>query len=191
MTTPSTSAELILAATRRAIMAKGPGKLTLSAVAAAAGVSRPTLYRWFPTKADLFAALTEYERGQFDKGLQIEIKAHRAPARQLDAGLRFLLNYLDGSLGPDPISVDPAFALQSLSDSLPAQVETLVKLLGPSLDQVPTVRSGTLSRAQVAEMFLRVSYSHYLVPHSDAEELLAIMRTLAGLPRRSLSRAVG
>ncbi len=191
MSTPTTSAELILDATRRAIMTKGPGKLTLSEVAAAAGVSRPTLYRWFPTKADLFSALTEYERGKFDEGLQIEIGAHRTPARQLDAALRFLVTYLDGTLGRDPIGVDPAFALQSLSDSLPAQVETLVRLLGPSLDQVPSVRNGELSRAQLAELFLRVAYSHYLVPHPYPEELLATMRTLAGLPRRSMTRAVG
>jgi AcrR family transcriptional regulator len=186
---PTTSAEQILNAARKAIMEKGPGKLTLSAVASAAGVSRPTLYRWFPTKADLFEALTEYERGRFDDGLQAEIGSYRSPAKQLDAALRFLVNYLDGSLGPDPIGSDPAFVLQSLSESLPAQVETLVRLLGSLLDQVPAVRTGELSRAQVAELFLRVAYSHYLVPHPHPAELLAILRTLAGLPRRSLTRA--
>ncbi len=191
MTSQTTSAELILAATRRAIAAKGPGKLTLSAVAAAAGVSRPTLYRWFPTKGELFAALTAYERAQFDDGLRAEIGAHRSPTRRLDAALRYLLSYLDESMGTDPIGVDPAFALRSLNDSLGAQVETLVRLLGPSLDQVPAVRSKAMSRAQAAEMFLRVAYSHYLVPHPDTEELLASMRTFAGLPRRSLTRAVG
>jgi AcrR family transcriptional regulator len=172
-------------------MAKGPGKLTLSAVAAAAGVSRPTVYRWFPSKADLFAALVEYERGRFDTGLRAEIEAHRTPARQLGAALRFLVTYLDESLGPDPIGVDPAFALHSLSDSLPAQVEALVHLLGPALDSVPIVHSGKLSRAQLAEIFLRVAYSHYLVPDPYPEELLVMMQALAGLPRRSMSRAAG
>jgi len=186
-----TSAELILAATRRAIAAKGPGKLTLSEVAAAAGVSRPTLYRWFPTKDDLFGALTEYERAQFDEGLRREIDAHRTPARRLDAALRYLLAYLDESMGHDPIGVDPAFALRSLNDSLSAQVGTLVRLLGVSLDQVPAVRTKAMSRAQAAEMFLRVAYSHYLVPNPDTEELMASMRAFAGLPRRALTRAVG
>ncbi len=191
MTAQNTSAELILAATRRAIAAKGPGKLTLSEVASAAGVSRPTLYRWFPTKDELFTALTEYERAQFDEGLRAEIEAHRAPARQLDAALRYLVAYLDESMGPDPVGVDPAFALRSLNNSLSTQVETLVRLLGPSLDEVPAVRSRAMSRAQAAEMFLRVAYSHYLVPHPNTGELLASMRTFAGLPRRSLTRAVG
>jgi AcrR family transcriptional regulator len=191
VTTQATSAELILAATRRAIAEKGPGKLTLSAVATAAGVSRPTLYRWFPTKDDLFAALSDYEREQFYEGLRAEIDAHRTPARRLDAALRYLVTYLDESMGPDPIGVDPAFALRSLHDSLNAQVETLTGLLGPALDQVPAVRSKAMTRRQAAEVFLRVAYSHYLVPHPDTEELLASVRTFAGLPRRSLTRAVG
>ena len=191
MATRSPSADLILAAARRAIIAKGPGKLTLSAVAAAAGVSRPTLYRWFPTKADLLAALTEFERGQFDRGLRAELDAHRSPSRKLDAALRFLVTYLDGSLGPDPIGVDPAFALRSLGDAFPVQVEAFAELLGTSLDQVPTVGAGILTRAQAAEVFLRVAYSHYLVPHPRPEELLATMRTMAGLPGRTLTRAVG
>jgi AcrR family transcriptional regulator len=191
VTIQHTSAELILAATRNAIAAKGPGKLTLSEVASAAGVSRPTLYRWFPTKDDLLTALTEYERAQFDEGLSVEIEVHRTPARRLDAALRYLVTYLDDSMGSDPIGVDPEFALRSLNESLSAQVETLVRLLGPALDQVPAVRSEAMTRTQAAEMFLRMAYSHYLVPHPDTEELLASVRTFAGLPRRSLTRAVG
>jgi AcrR family transcriptional regulator len=186
-----TSAELILVAARSAIAKEGPGKLTLSAVAAAAGVSRPTLYRWFPTKDDLLAALTEYERAQFYEGLQVELASHRSPAQQLDAALWYLLTYLDQSMGPDPIGVDPAFALRSLNDSLPMQVSTLAGLLGPALDRVPAVRSRAMTRDQAAEMFLRLAYSHYLVPHSDTEELLAAMRTFAGLSERSWARAVG
>ncbi len=191
MAVQSTSAELILAAAREAIAAKGPGKLTLSEVAAAAGVSRPTLYRWFPTRHDLFAALTEYERAQFDDGLRRVVDARRTPARRLDAALRYLLTYLDGAMGADPIGVDPAFALRSLNESLTAQVETLVRTLGPAVDQVPAVRTGAMSRAQAAELFLRVAYSHYLVPNPDTDELLASLRAFAGLPPRSLTRAVG
>jgi AcrR family transcriptional regulator len=189
--TGSTSAELILAAARRAIATKGPGKLTLSEVAAAAGVSRPTLYRWFPTKDDLLRALSEYERAQFDEGLRHEIAAHRAPSRQLEAALRYLVTYMDESMGSDPIGVDPAFALRSLNDSLDDQVETLVRLLGAALDQVPAVHRKAMTRAQAAELFLRVAYSHYLVPHGDTEDLLDSVRAFAGLPRPSVARAVG
>jgi AcrR family transcriptional regulator len=187
----ATSREAILAATRHAIAERGPGRLTLSAIAAAAGVSRPTLYRWFPTKDDLLAAIAGYEEEQFDLGLRAVIDAHRSPARKLDAALRYLVTYLDGRIGPDPIGADPHFALQSLARSLPVQVDALVRLLGDALRQVPAVRGGTLSSEQAAEMFLRVAYSHFLVPHPDPEVLLANLRGFAGLARGSAIRATG
>jgi AcrR family transcriptional regulator len=183
------TSELILVAARRCVAARGTGKLTLSAVAAEAGVSRPTLYHWFPNKALLLGALAAYEVEQFDLGLQALAGAHRSPTRRLDATLRYLVTYLDDSMGPDPIGADPAFALQSLADSLGPHVKSLARVLGDALDELPAVRAGTLSRHQAAEMFLRVAYSHYLVPHRDPEALLAMLRGFAGLTGRMADRA--
>jgi len=181
-TSPTTS-EVILAAGRRAIASRGPGKLTLSAVAAEAGVSRPTLYRWFPTKGILLAAITAYEVEHFDAGLQSVIDAHRAPGSRLDAALRYIVTYLDDATAADPIGADPAFALQSLADTLVPHIESLARLLGDALDSVPVVRAGVLTRDEAAEMFLRIAYSHYLVPHRDPEEMLGMLRRFAGLGR--------
>src|SRR4051794_33687243 len=104
-----TSRDAILVATRKAIAERGPDKLTMSAVATAASVSRPTLYRWFPTKDDLLAAIAVYEEEQFDVGVRALAEAYRSPARRLDAFLAFAVNYLDGLIGPDPIGADPQF----------------------------------------------------------------------------------
>ncbi|MEY2592285.1 MAG: hypothetical protein QOJ67_4269, partial [Acidimicrobiaceae bacterium] len=92
----TTSVEAILAATRRVIAERGPEKLRMSAIAAEAGVSRPTLYRWFPTKDALLAAFTAYEEQVFDARLREVIDAQRTPGRKLDAALRLLVTYLDG-----------------------------------------------------------------------------------------------
>ena len=185
----STSVEAILEATRRVIAERGPGKLTLSAIAATAGVSRPTLYRWFPTKDALLDALTIYEEERFDQRLQAVIEVQPTPTRRLDAALRQLVTYLDGLMGPDPIGADPGFAIQSLARSLGPQTASFVRLLGDAFDAVPAVRLGHLSREQAAELFLRVAYSHYLVPHAKPEVLLASLRSFAGLSRRSVTRA--
>lgn len=151
-------------------------------------MSRPTLYHWFPNKALLLGALSAYEVEQFDLGLQALVRAHGSPARRLDATLHYLVTYLDDSMGSDPIGADPAFALQSLADSLGPHVESLARVLGDALDELPTVRAGELSRQQAAEMFLRVAYSHYLVPHHDPETLLATLRSFAGLPSHMAER---
>ena len=180
---------LILEAARRTIRARGPEKLSMSAVAAEAGVSRPTLYRWFPTKALLLGAITAYEVEQFDVGLQELADRHADPGRRLDAALRYLVTYLDETLGADSVRVDADSALQGLNDSLPSHVTSVARVLGDALDEVPAVRSRQVTREQAAEVFLRLAYSQYLVPTDDAEDLLATMRAFAGLPSRRRGRA--
>ncbi|MDQ6698099.1 MAG: TetR/AcrR family transcriptional regulator [Actinomycetota bacterium] len=187
----STSVESILAATRRVIAERGPERFTMSAIAETAGVSRPTLYRWFPTKDELLEALTVYEEHHFNQRLRAVIEAQTSRGRRLDAALRCLVTYLDGLMGPDPIGADPAFAIQSLAASLAPQTASFVALVGDALDAVPGVRLGHLTREQAGELFLRLAYSHYLVPHPDPEMLLANIRSLAGLSRRSMTTAAG
>ncbi len=187
----STSEDAILTAARRAIVERGPERLTMSAVAAVAGVSRPTVYRWFPTKAHLLAAITEYESERFAGGLRSAVGAQRSSRRKLDAALRYVVTYLDGSLGVGAISVDTEFALQSLACSLEPQSETLATLLGDALAEVPAVRVRALTRQQAAEMFLRLAYSHYLMPHPEPEVMLTAMRSFAGLVGGAVTRAAG
>jgi AcrR family transcriptional regulator len=184
MASAAATADSILQAARKAMAERGPGTLTMSAVAAAAGISRPTLYRWFPTKTELLTAVSAYEETQFDIGLQVVIDSQRTPRRQLDAALRYLINYLDESMMPDPIGIDPSFAIESIARSLQPHVEILVRLLGNALLEVPGVRKGTLSKERAAEMFLRLAYSHYLIPHRDTDALLASIRDFAGITRR-------
>jgi AcrR family transcriptional regulator len=157
-------------------------------VAAEAGVSRPTVYRWFPTKSLLLAAIAAHEVEQFDIGLQQLADSHHDPAARFDAALRYLVAYLDETIGPDAISADPAFALQSLADSLGPHIDSVAGVLGDALDQIPTVCSGALTREQGAEMLLRIAYSHYLVPNPDTERLLATLRIFAGVPSRARRR---
>ena len=176
-----TTSATILEATRQAMAGLGPERLTMSGVARAAGVSRPTLYRWFPTKADLLAALANHEEEQFTAGLIQVIDRHPAPAERLDAALRYLVTFLESSSIPDPIGADPAFALRSLAEGMPRQIAAFSDLLGDALDVIPAVGAGELSRPEATELLLRLAYSHFLIPHADSEALLRAVRGLAGV----------
>ena len=185
----SDTADTILEAAQRTIKRSGPQKLSLSAVATEAGVSRPTVYRWFPTKALLLAALTAHEVEQFDLGLERLAAAHTDPAVRFDVAVRYVVTYLDETVGPDAISADPAYALQSLADSLGPHIESVARVLGDALDQIPSVARGALTREQGAEMVLRVAYSHYLVPNPDTERLLSTLRAFAEVEPGARRRA--
>jgi AcrR family transcriptional regulator len=152
----------------------------MAAVAREAGLSRPTLYRWYPTKALLLGAIAANATEQFDIGLQALADAHPDPADRLDAALHYLVTYLEQTIGTDSIRVDPAFSLQSLADSLGPHVGSLARVLGDALDQIPAVGAGELTREQAAEMLLRVAYSHYLVPSRDPEGLISTLRAFTG-----------
>lgn len=191
MAQPSTTADAIVQAARWAIAQGGPEKLTLSAVASAAGVSRPTLYRWFATKADLLEAITIHEQQQFDAGLAVVIEAHRSPRRRLEAALRYLVTYLDTGTSPNSISADPAFALKALNESLQPYATSLARLLDDALLEVPAVHIGALSKEQAAELFLRMAFSHFLLPHPDPEVFLATMCDFAQISRRAVRSIAG
>lgn len=187
----TTSVDGILAATRRVIAERGPERFTMSAVAAAAEVSRPTLYRWFPSKDDLLEALTVYEEELYISRLEAAVQAQSGRARKLDAALRCLVTYLDGLMGPDPIGADPVFAIHSLATSLAPQTEAFVRVLDDALLAVPAVRLGHLTPTGAAELFLRLAYSHFLFPHPEPEVLLTDLRSFAGMSTRSIISATG
>ena len=159
----------------------GHERLTLSAVAGAAGVSRPTLYRWFATREDLLKGIALRQESQFYDGLAQALKTEQAPAERLDAALSYLVTYLDETLGSESLQRDSGFAIRSLTASLPKQRATWVRLVGDALARLPAVRAKKLSTEQAAELFLRLAYSHYLIPSPQPKALLQCMRSMAGL----------
>lgn len=189
MSNRRSSADAIVAAACRLLAELGShDRLTLSAVAEAAQVSRPTLYRWFPTREELLAAMALRQENRFYEGLAEALEAKQTPAERLDVALGYLVTYLDETFGTESPLREPGFTVHSLAASLPKQRATWVRLLGDALARVPAVKAGELSVEQAAELFLRLAYSHYLIPSPEPEVLLQCIRNMAGL--RPKSRAI-
>ncbi len=89
---PTTTSERILEATVEVLARSGPRKLSLSDVAATAGVSRPTLYRWFPSKEALLDAFGRYEQQKYDAGIAEAVAGLEGDAR-LEAVLGFIVEF--------------------------------------------------------------------------------------------------
>jgi AcrR family transcriptional regulator len=158
----------ILAATAEVLGRSGQTKLSLSEVALQAGVSRPTLYRWFASKGELLDAFGIFEREMFDGGISRATSGLRG-TEKLDAALRFIVSYQQSYSGVRLVDIEPEVVIAQLGRILPVMRARLQKLMpGPN---------GAVKAATA----IRVAVSHYIVRSDDGDQFLAQLRHAAGI----------
>jgi len=164
----NSSRQRILHATAEVLARNGQTKLSLSEVAAQAGVSRPTLYRWFASKDDLLSAFGAFEQRGFDAGIA-EATAGLRGSERLDAALRYIVSFQRSYSGVRLIDVEPGAAIARLARVIPVMRSGLERMLpGPN-------------GAEKAATAVRVAVSHYIVRSDDADQFLAQLRHAVGI----------
>ena len=162
--------ERILRATFKVLCRHGYGKLNLSDVAAQAGISRPTFYKFFSSKDDLLSAFSSFELRLLRVDLERAIQGHSGPDR-VDALLRFLADFYGSYQMRALVEIEPGLVLDQMARALPA----LVELIAPVLQ-------GQVSDPHVvATALVRLSVCHYLVPGYDDDRLIDQLRATAGV----------
>ena len=165
--------ERILRATFKVLCRHGYGKLNLSDVAAQAGISRPTLYKFFSSKDDLLAAFSVFELQLLREDLDRAI-GDRTGRKRVEALLQFLVDFYGSYQMRGLIEIEPGLVLDQMARALPE----LVGLIAPVL-------AGQASDPEaVAMALLRLSVCHYLVPSYDSavsDRLLDQLRVAAGV----------
>lgn len=175
MSRPAQAAEIdtstrqrILDATAEVLGRNGKTKLSLSEVATQAGVSRPTLYRWFASKEELLSAFSNYERQVFESGL-VKATSGLKGTDKLDAALRFIVDYQHSYSGVRMVDVEPEHVIAQVSLAIPEMRDGLERLLpGPNA----AVKAATV---------IRIAVSHYIVRSDDTEQFLAQLRHAVGI----------
>src|SRR6476469_6169034 len=127
----ASTSERILAATAEVLSRNGMSKLSLSEVAVQAGVSRPTLYRWFASKEELLDAFGLWERHTFERGIARATTGLRGSER-LDAALRFIVEYQQSYSGVRMIDIEPGHVMKRMAHVIPIMRERLELLLPAS-----------------------------------------------------------
>ena len=168
----------ILAATFVVLSRDGRRKLQLSDVATEAGVSRPTLYRYFGSKEGLLEAFGLYEQDNFDSGIVAAMAGLSGPDR-LDAALRFIVEF------------QSTYSLGSLADIEPEHVLYQMKRVLPIMhERIARIIPGDDSDIAAAAV-VRIAVCHYMIAGGTPDQFLAELRHAAGLDpaRRRLQRA--
>lgn len=160
----------ILRATFKVLCRHGYRKLNLSDVAAQAGISRPTLYKFFTSKDDLLSAFSQFELQLLQQDLDRAISG-RAGRDRVDALLQFLVDFYSSYQMRGLIEIEPSLVLDQMATSLPILV-----------DLVAAVLTGQVADPQLgAQTLVRLSLCHYLIPGYDDNRMLDQLRAATGV----------
>jgi AcrR family transcriptional regulator len=162
----TSSRERILAATAEVLGRNGMSKMSLSEVALQAGVSRPTLYRWFADKRKLLDAFVVWERQYYERAVA-DATTDLPACERLDAALQVIVEYQQSYPGLRMIDIEPAQVIRRLARVIPMMRQRLERLAtGPD----PALAVSTA---------VRVAISHYLVRSDDDDDFLNQLRHAA------------
>lgn len=176
----------ILDAARRLVLRTGARKLSLSDVAALAGVSRPTIYRYFDCKEDLIDALGKQEYGRFSTAMERAMIGVTGVAR-LEAAVDVVATFVEEQPPGRELDLEPGFAHQQMARALPMIIEGLLPVLEKCAREDGF--DAAVSSRNLAGAIARIALSHYVFPDADPAVARREIRAAAGLPAGRASRS--
>jgi len=172
----------ILDAAQRLVFRTGARKMSLSEVATLAGVSRPTIYRYFASKEDLIDAMGKRERRRFTVAMGEAMSGVVGVAR-LEAAVDVVARFVEIQPPGRLLDLEPSFAYDQMTAALPMLVDGLVAVLQRC------AREGALADAvdprDLAGAIARTALSHYIFPEADRAAARQQIRAAAGLAGRA------
>ena len=112
--------ERILTAALGLIGRRGVRRLGMLEIAEAAGVSRGTLYRYFPSKDHVLTAAADYDERRFSIGLDEVLSAARAPEDRIGAFMAYAFDFIRSHPCRPLFDSESGFVMSYLLDHLPS-----------------------------------------------------------------------
>jgi AcrR family transcriptional regulator len=153
----------------------------LTEVATLAGVSRPTVYRYFVSKEELLDALGKLEYRRFNSAMEQAVS--RVSGRErIEAAIDVVAAFLQDQPSRSLVDLEPGFVNDQMAHVLPMVTDALVAVLTQSADEDGAIHPA--SARDLAGAIARTALSHYIFPDVDANVARRQIRAAAGLPAR-------
>jgi AcrR family transcriptional regulator len=184
----------ILAGALHAATQCGVDSLSMSEIAAAAGVSERTVYRYFSSRDAVVTCMGERVRRRWELVLDEAVRAAPKEEHRVRVVLQSITRMSE--LIPESRTIfdnDPVYALAFLKQHFPDFIDAIVRAMAPVLDTAAAVDGGMLSERDAAEILLRIALADFLVPlnrdNTLSEQVDAFWSFVGGrVPRRDLPR---
>jgi AcrR family transcriptional regulator len=164
--------ERILDGAARAVARHGLSKLEMTDVSAISGVSRGTLYRYFPDRDALLGAVAQREALRFkQRTLAAMAEAPPGPARLVVALEHATRHVREHAALQRLLETDPAFVLRSMREQFEGLKAEFSALLSPLLREIRLVKRKVVEVDHLVDWLMRLMLSAYLLPHPHPEEM--------------------
>lgn len=174
-------ADRILDAARRLVLRTGARKLSLAEVATLAGISRPTLYRYFASKEDLLDALGKREYQRFKTSMADAVSGRSGQAR-IEAAIDVVAMFLSDQPPRHLVDLEPGFVHEQMTQVLPMLTEALVGVFKQCARE--DGYRFTAAPNDIAGAIARTAFSHYIFPDAEPTSARRQLRAAAGLGDR-------
>ncbi len=163
--------EKILSAAVKTLVDRGARAMSMTDVCARAGVSRGTLYRYFPSKDDLLNAMALHLRGQADTALEARTAKTRTPSERLKAVFQHIDEFIHREQSTRLMQIEPGFAIDYYRRNLSYLTGRTARQLGPVFDDWEARLGAKLDREFLTEMLIRYAISQVIVPCGYRNEM--------------------
>ncbi|WP_404476548.1 TetR/AcrR family transcriptional regulator [Novosphingobium sp. BL-52-GroH] len=157
----------ILDGTLRAISSIGARRLSMSDISESSGVSRGTLYRYFASKDEVLAAVSEYICSHFEKGIIEAGERMEEPIERFRAVMLFYSRFTVERSPEGIFEVEPAFHLNFLRGHFGRHKAAVRRALDPVLDHFEGLIGCHLDRDTFCDTLVRLQLSTLIIPATD------------------------
>jgi len=166
--TPHHRRSALLDAAAAIVASDGVAAVTMDAVAETAGVSRPLVYRYFPTSGDLLAELYARELTDHDAKLDVELQA----ATTFEDAVRALIRVWLATFGERGPVVGPLFRAEAIADRVREETRKRDHATVDHFSPLAMAEFGVSRRVAVAGVWMQLG------------TLQAMLHVWAATPRR-------
>jgi AcrR family transcriptional regulator len=157
----------ILDGALRAIGDMGARRLSMSDISEASGVSRGTLYRYFASKEDVLAAVSEFVCVSFEDGIRVVGQDIVDPIERFRAVMRFFARFTTERSPERIFEIEPAFHLDFFRGHFDRHKAAVRDALEPVLDHFDMLTKSPINRDGFVETLVRLQLSTLIVPASE------------------------
>jgi AcrR family transcriptional regulator len=162
----------ILDGAAEAVARYGLAKLEMQDVSTTSGVSRPTLYRYFPRRDVLLAQLAEREGRRFQERMLRAIEDAPPGAERVRVAFEHATRHIrDHRVLQRLLETDPGFLLSGMRRYFPIVKADLAPVLRPLFEETGLVERGVVTADELIDWMLRLMVSAFLLPHPEPDEM--------------------